>query len=429
MLKNFFSIVFLSLLASLFAGVSTDWNFGRAPAREAKAGLCEHGKLPTECEECNPKLARGGTYIVQEREAQPGECPNVLKRVVLASGVAEAMSFRFQKVRKLKIAEKVHAVGETMYLPSLHAKVAPKISGFLREIRVTMGQEVSSGTPLALLDSVEISRAKADYLQTRAALQLKEYTEAQEKMLVEKKVSAAREGREAKTGRMEAEIAMKAAAHRLQSLGFDPGRVSENDLSGRFSVISPIGGRVAEVSGVVGELSMPDRPLFTIAETSPIWLRIDVFEKDLLKLKPDQKVVFTVTDLPHKRFPGKIVNIGTEMDETSRTGKAYAEIKNSDRLLKAKMFGSVAISLDDSEPRLLIPREALHHDDDCEFVFAMTSKNNFKARRVEVGLILDNAVEIVGGLSEDETVVVEGSFLLKTEVLRSQIGAGCCPDD
>jgi len=123
------------------------------------------------------------------------------------------------------------------------------------------------------------------------------------------------------------------------------------------------------------------------------------------------------------------VNIGTAMDETSRTGKAYAEIKNPERLLKANMFGTIVITLDEAEPRLLVSRDAVQNDGDCEFVFVRSSKNNFQTRRVEVGLILDSGMEILSGLSEGETVVVDGSFLLKTEVLRSQIGAGCCPDD
>jgi len=86
-LKNLLSIIFLALLALLLAGISLDWNFEKAPVKETNTRLCEHGKLTVECEKCNPKLARGGTYLIQEREAQPGECPNVLKRVVLASGV------------------------------------------------------------------------------------------------------------------------------------------------------------------------------------------------------------------------------------------------------------------------------------------------------------------------------------------------------
>jgi len=215
------------------------------------------------------------------------------------------MSFRFQEVRSSKISEKVRTVGETMYLPNQYARVSPKLSGFLREIRVTIGQEVSSGTTLAILDSTEISRAKADFFQARAVLDLKEYTQNQEKILEAKKVSAARDLRAAKAGLLEAQIGLKVASYRLQSLGFDPGRLVENELSGRFAVVSPIGGKIAEITGVVGELSVPDRPLFSVAETDPLWVRIDVFEKDLLKLKPGQKAVLTIADFSNKSFPGK----------------------------------------------------------------------------------------------------------------------------
>jgi cobalt-zinc-cadmium efflux system membrane fusion protein len=88
------------------------------------------------------------------------------------------------------------------------------------------------------------------------------------------------------------------------------------------------------------------------------------------------------------------------------------------------MFGRAEIAVKPAEPKLLVPKEAVQNDGDCNLVFVSPAADIFQARKIEVGTVYEGGYEIIGGLAAGEKVVTTGSFLLKTEILRGQIGAG-----
>ena len=191
-----------------------------------------------------------------------------------------------------------------------------------------------------------------------------------------------------------------------------------------LEVRSPLEGKVVSVSAVRGEMASPDRPIFGIADMSRMWLVVDVYEPDLPKIEPGQRVRFLIAGLPGKRFPGHVVAVGAEVDDRTRTVRVYADVKNRGALLKANMFGQAEIRIRPAEPKLLVPREAVQNDGDCLLVFVSPSRDTFIPRKLDIGTVYAGGYEVVGGLAAGERVVTTGSFLLKTEILRGQIGAG-----
>jgi cobalt-zinc-cadmium efflux system membrane fusion protein len=191
-----------------------------------------------------------------------------------------------------------------------------------------------------------------------------------------------------------------------------------------MDVVSPFAGTVVEASAVPGEIATPEKPIFAVASLESLWAAIDVLEGDLAKIENGQRVVFTVDGIAGQRFPGKVVAVGGEVDDRTRTVRVYAEVKNVQGLLRAKMFGRAQITVKPPEPKLVVPKEAVQNDGDCYLVFVSPSADAYKARKIEVGTVYEQGYEVTGGLAAGEKVVTTGSFLLKTEVLRGQMGAG-----
>jgi len=99
-------------------------------------------------------------------------------------------------------------------------------------------------------------------------------------------------------------------------------------------------------------------------------------------------------------------------------------VPNSEGLLRAGMFARVHLH-EDEEPVLMIPAEAVLEDDGREFVFVPADPPYFVRRPVTTGRELDQWVEVTRGLSDGDLVVSRGAFALKSDVLRSKMGAGC----
>jgi cobalt-zinc-cadmium efflux system membrane fusion protein len=419
--------VFL-VLAGLFAFAANDWKLPRAGARPAEDWCEEHQAPESTCEKCRPELARGGTGANLQRELKEGECPNSLARVTLGSGAAEKAQLAFHALESVPVPEVVRANAETIYPPSRFARVASRLPGAVREVKVTLGQEVEAGTALAILESAEFGQAKADYLQAAALLRLREKTFEQEKALFEKKITAGRELLAAETGLGEARLGEKRALQRLLTLGLTAEKVKEleekQETSPLIEVRAPFAGQVVEASAVPGDLAGPEKPLFSVAAMDRLWAMVDLYEADLPRVRKGQPVVFTLGSLPDKRFEGKVVAVGGEVDERTRTAHVYAEIGNTEGLLRARMFGRAEVTVKEAVSRLVVPREAVQNDDDCTFVFIASGKEVFLARRVRLGPAYGEGFEVLEGLAAGDRVVTRGSFLLKTEVLRNQMGTG-----
>ena len=429
MKHNVLTIGVFVLLIGLFAFAANDWKAPWAGKPAHGSDWCEPHQTPlSTCERCKPELARGGTYATKEREPKEGECPNTLVRINIGPEVAKQLGFEFTTVEARPVSETLRANAETMYLPSQYGRVAARIPGVVREVKAVLGQEVEAGATLAVVESVDLGQAKSDLLQAHSVLALRQKTYEREKSLHEKKITAGRELQEAETALEEARIVLEKTSQRLSTLGLSKDRIAavseKRDTAALLEVAAPFGGTVVEAPAVPGEIAGPEKPLFAVASLERLWVSIDVFEADFPKVEKGQRVVFTVEGLPGQRFPGKVIAIGGEVDERTRTIRVYAEVKNGQGLLRARMFGRADLTVKTAEPKLLLPKAAVQNDGDCFLAFVSPSTNAFKARKIQVGTVYEQGYEVTGGLTAGERVVTKGSFLLKSEVMRGQMGAG-----
>jgi cobalt-zinc-cadmium efflux system membrane fusion protein len=188
-------------------------------------------------------------------------------------------------------------------------------------------------------------------------------------------------------------------------------------------VRSPIGGVITEKHAIVGELADPSTNLFTVADLSTLWVLVDINEKDLAKVGKGQAATVTVGAFPELVFAGKITYIADLVDEATRTVKARLEVPNPERKLKPEMFATVALSLPaEAPPTLAIPEDAIQEIEGEKVVFVTEDGTEFAPRPLELGRASGGLVEVVGGLAEGERYAAKGSFLLKSDLKKGELG-------
>jgi len=161
-----------------------------------------------------------------------------------------------------------------------------------------------------------------------------------------------------------------------------------------------------------------------------VWVWAGLYERDIATISQAQAAqrlaaAVSVKAYPGEEFPGTVDLVSPAMDESSRTVKVRVEVANPDGRLLAGMFASVKLFLPGSEEVLAIPRVALLEDEGRSFVFVHHHDDYYLRRPVDAGRSWDRWVEVQSGLDAAQTVVAEGAFLLKSDVLRSKMGAGC----
>jgi len=133
----------------------------------------------------------------------------------------------------------------------------------------------------------------------------------------------------------------------------------------------------------------------------------------------------TTTAYPGETFSGAVDFVSPVMDEASRTAKLRIKASNPGGRLLAGMFVTVKMFLPGDEETAAVPETAVLEDEGRAFVFVHHHDDYYVRRPVETGRTWPDWTEIVVGLSGGETIVADGSFLMKSDVLRSKMGAGC----
>lgn len=307
------------------------------------------------------------------------------------------------------------------------ARIGSRITGRIVALKAGIGDRVRRGQTLGVIDSPELGRAYADYLAALAGARVTREAADRERALFEKRISAERDWREAEAAAIRARAEKEAAENRLHALGVTDAelpRQVEGHYGSTMNVTSPLGGLVVERSATLGQIAEPSQPLFVVMDLREVWLLVDVYEQDLSQVKAGQRVTVKVAAIPGREFRGTVQNVGAIIDAKTRTVKVRVVLPNPGGELKPGMFATAALeeTVGERRERLFVPAAAAQRDGSRTIVFVARGENEFEPRAVKLGNPGGEWLEIVDGVSDGETVVTRGSFALKSEMKKDEIG-------
>jgi len=414
----------IAVVATLLAGAvnTAAGQDARVDAQPRSA----HAQSPTAMTE-SPRRA--------QRPPEAG-CTTVNTVIALASpAIARTAGFRYEQIGMSDLSREIERNAEIVYNASKYARLSSRAPGVIVEVHKDLGDRIEKGEVVATVDSIILGSAKADLLQSSELLALWQANAEREHSLMQKGASTERALLEAQTHLAEARIAVSRAKQQLRNLGLsdeDIARVTqESDTGSLLRITAPFDGTLVERSAVMGEVVDENDMLFALADTGLMWAMIDLSERDLAAVRLGQGVVFRIDGIPDREFPGRLTWISTQLDKKTRTIKARAELDNGDQMLKAFMFGRATIIAGGGTRAVTVPKSAVQWDGSCNIAFVRTSEDGTTYQPVQLTLGFDTGdrYEVLSGLSGGETIVTAGSFILKNELLKDSIGAGCCEVD
>jgi len=260
-------------------------------------------------------------------------------------------------------------------------------------------------------------------------------TVERERDLYEKRISPHRELLEAEAAREEADAACHAARAHLLACGLDDREIDalKSEAAGQpcpLPVRAPFDGIVLERNLGLGASVEPGQELLLLGDTSEMWVLTSLYEREMARVierrtRGDVPARVEVPAYPGRVFTGRVERIAGTLDEATRTVKVRVVVPNPEGLLRAGMFARVQLMDGDEAQALTIPSEAILEDEGRSFVFVPADPPYFVRRPVVTGRSWDGFTEIVQGLAAGDIVVSRGAFTLKSDVLRSKMGAGC----
>ena len=327
------------------------------------------------------------------------------------AGIATQLLFETESPEQVVVTATILANQDKL------AHVAPRVAGRIVKVSANLGDRVKAGQLLALLDSIELGEARSAYLQAASEAAVAKAAFERATQLQAENIIAGKEYLRARSEHEKAQASLRAASGKLSMLGAGTGR----DDGSVFTLTAPFAGTVIEKHAILGELREPDESAFTIADLSTLWIEVDLYEKDLAKVKQGARALVTLAAYPGEVFKGKLTYVSSVMDKETRTVKARVEVPNPDDRLKPEMFATAAIDTGKAVKDLRLPEDAVLLLQGQPTVF-VAEKDGFEPRAVETGERAQGMVVLKSGVAAGERVAVKGAYALKARLLKSQIG-------
>ncbi len=408
----------------------------------------EHGVPESHCRLCNPDLKfpqEAALIVAQDTFAVASDEIEVelffrKNRAVCATNGAliqfasaetvDRAGLTVQKVFSAQLERGIDAPAETKFDETHLTVVTISVPALVTKWLVSAGDAVEKDAVLAILNSPEITELQSALLSAQADYEihrkeLERFQELKSKKMIsdseyDRQISESKKALAELTSRRGLLLAAGMTEKDIDWI-IETGQVS-NELPLR----APEKGIVVERKAQLGELLGEGNAYAMLADPNSMWIEASLSEEQIRHVSKGQKLTFTSDGQGLNRVGAKIIWVSRNLDSHSRTGIVRASVIGASQHFQAGEFGHVTISTNENSMVTLVPKDAVQWEGCCNVVFVKETEQRYRPKKVQVAEGSGPYYQIISGLKPGEEVVVDGAFLLKTELKKSSIGAGCC---
>ena len=382
-------------------------------------------------------IAAGVAYIASGRRGSSAEETAAAAPTADTGGL---VPFRMEQqwLIKLKLAvaeeaslaRQIRSSGRVVPAAGKRAVVAPPVEGIISSNRLPrIGDNVTSGQVIATVTQtptaaeaaqirIETSRVEAERQRLRQA-----EIEAQARLTVAKNEAARAHRLLAQKAYSQrqvdaAEADLTAAQSTVTAIQEQAKALNSPATSSSVEVRAPIAGTVVAVNKAVGEQVHAGEAVFEIVALDTVWVEAPVFERDLGRLASALQATFTTATFPDVEFHGRLVNLGSVVNEQTRAATAIFEVPNSGSRLRIGMQANLRLDAGEKANVVLVPKESVLDNEGKKIVYVLKTGEEFQRRDVVLGDEYGDKIAIVSGVDKGERVVTQGAYQLKLQELR-----------
>ncbi|MDZ5645815.1 efflux RND transporter periplasmic adaptor subunit [Nitrospirillum sp. BR 11828] len=360
-----------------------------------------------------------GEPAEQKTEAHDDSLVRLTPEQAQAAGITTATAGPGRLVRRVRVTATVTADQDHI------VHIAPRIAGVVADARKRLGDAVTAGEVLALIDSTEVADARAEYLAARENEHLARTTADREEALWRQRISPERDYLQAKAAAMEAAIRTGRAHHSLQALGLDEtsakstGAKSTGAGLQRLELRSPIAGQVIARTATRGDRLAADADAYVVADLSQLSLTFPVYARDLPFVAVGKALQVSGAD--GRATTARVTHVGPVLDPATGSAPVVATLDNPDGSWRPGDFATGTLEADAQEAAVLLPESAVVTLDGQTQVFAPVP-GGYARRPVTLGRGDGTQVEVLAGLKPGDTVAAGNAFILKAEAGKGDAG-------
>lgn len=342
--------------------------------------------------------------------------------ITITTSQFEAVQMELGNLEEADFSAIVKANGMLDVPPYGKAAVSAYIGGYVQGINLIPGQKVNKGQVLFKLENPEYIQLQQDYLEAKQQLMYLKTEADRQKILSDENIGAKKNYLKAESEYQVTRTRSEAIKKKLSLIKINSNNINVENLRTSISISAPISGYITAVNAKKGMFLTPTDVAIEITNIDHLHLELNVFEKDVLKLKKGQSINFRIPDSSTETFQAEVHLINKMVNEEKRTINVHGHLKNENNQnhFVPGMYVEAEIATNNVQAKAL-PESAIVTVDDQSFVLVLKNKTDgifeFEKREVQVGLPTNGMIEIKNGsvFSTQEKILVKGGFNLIAE--------------
>jgi cobalt-zinc-cadmium efflux system membrane fusion protein len=313
------------------------------------------------------------------------------------------------------------------------ARIGSLVEGILLDTIADVGDRVTSGQVLATMHSAVVHeswaryrRAIADRRRLEKELAFAVAAHERASRLYADKAISLHEVQRAEADRVAAEESLdmgrtevRRSEEELEHLGITNADDPTGESGEQIPVRTPMAGVVLERLVTPGTAVTPGTPLYVVSNLSTVWALVEIDESQISYVQVGQPITVRVAAYPQDAFAGVVTLVGDIVSHKTHRVTVRCTLHNDDGRLKAQMYATASIRNGEPQPVVAIPADAIQTIHGRPTVFLAETGGRFRPRVIEPGRSDGGAVEVASGLAAGDRFAVGGSFVLKSELLKT----------
>jgi len=346
-----------------------------------------------------------------------GEEEHVEGEIHLTKEQIKTMNIQFGDFSQIKINDYVSTTGTLGLPPNALNSVSAKASGFIKNSKKYVeGSYVKKGVIMAYLENPEFIQHQREYLEVAAELVFDNQELARQKTLVESNA-----GIQKNVQRLQSEVNRKTAtlkgiAKQLAYLGINVDDLSPDNIVERIPIYSPMGGYITSIKMHNGMYVSPELELMEIVNEKHLHLELDVFEKDIAKVKEEQRISYTVPALGNQVYDGEVHILGKEFNTENKTVRIHGHLEKKRPKFIKDLFVEAKIWLNDQTVQAL-PEKAIIKDGASSYIYAANNQTENDELKFEQIMVMPGttdkgftSVKLINGIPKGMKIVTDGAY-------------------
>lgn len=384
-----------------------------------------------------------GEIKTEKTEEHDDEVPQSIAS--LTDEQIKSVGVTLGKIEMKELTSTIKANGALRVPNNNKATITSMYGGIIKTLNVQIGDFVRKGQVIASISNPEYIQLQEQYLTVKSRIAFAEQEYRRQKELFDNDAGAKKNLQSSDAELKTLRTQRSSLQRQLQIMGINPATVNNGNLRSGLVITSPISGTVSNISAQIGSYVDISSPVADVIDNGSLHLDLQVFEKDLPKMKVGQIVHFKLTNNPEIEYDAKIYSIGSSFENESKTISVHCSVTGNKTGLIDGMNITGIVSLDKSTTPA-VSNEAIVEADSKYYIFIKTNKkpeehteekgehaDEKQAHGKESKTVNFEKIEIVKGSSDmgytaittvneipaDALVVTKGAFFVNAKLSNS----------